>query len=94
MLLSPVSDSETEVYLTLTKFSDMIESAYQELAPHKIFQYIYDLSEAVNHFYHETKILAEEDEKRKLSYLTVIGMVQKVLEQCIELLGFEAPDKM
>ncbi|MBO5486611.1 MAG: arginine--tRNA ligase [Eubacterium sp.] len=94
VLLSPVSDSETEVYLTLTKFSDMIESAYQELAPHKICQYIYDLSEAFNHFYHETKILAEEDEKRKLSYLTLIGMVQKVLEQCIELLGFEAPDKM
>ena len=91
---APVSESETQLYLTLGKFADAVESAYKELAPHKICQYIYELSEAFNHFYHETKILAEEDEKRRNSYLCLIRLVQKVLEQCIDLLGFEAPDKM
>ena len=91
---APVSESETQLYLTLGKFADAVESAYKELAPHKICQYIYELSEAFNHFYHETKILAEEDEKRSNSYLCLIRLVQKVLEQCIDLLGFEAPDKM
>lgn len=91
---APVSKSETQLYLTLGKFADAVESAYKELAPHKICQYIYELSEAFNHFYHETKILAEEDEKRRNSYLCLIRLVQKVLEQCIDLLGFEAPDKM
>lgn len=91
---APVSESETQLYLTLGKFADAVESAYKELAPHKICQYIYELSEALNHFYHETKILAEEDEKRRNSYLCLIRLVQKVLEQCIDLLGFEAPDKM
>lgn len=91
---APVSESETQLYLTLGKFADAAESAYKELAPHKICQYIYELSEAFNHFYHETKILAEEDEKRRNSYLCLIRLVQKVLEQCIDLLGFEAPDKM
>lgn len=91
---APVSESETQLYLTLGKFTDAVESAYKELAPHKICQYIYELSEAFNHFYHETKILAEEDEKRRNSYLCLIRLVQKVLEQCIDLLGFEAPDKM
>ena len=62
---APVSESETQLYLTLGKFADAVESAYKELAPHKICQYIYELSEAFNHFYHETKILAEEDEKRR-----------------------------
>lgn len=93
-LLAPASPSETEVYLILSKFSEMMENAYHELAPHKICQYIYELSEAFNHFYHETKILAEEDETRKLSYLALIELVRKVLEQCTGLLGFEAPDKM
>lgn len=93
-LLAPASPSETEVYLTLSKFSEMMENAYKELAPHKICQYIYELSEAFNHFYHETKILSEEDETRKISYLALIQLVQKVLEQCIGLLGFEAPDRM
>ncbi len=91
---APVSESETQLYLTLGKFADAVESAYKELAPHKICQYIYELSEAFNHFYHETKILAEEDEKRRNSYLCLIRLVQKVLEQCIDLLGFEAPGKM
>lgn len=91
---APVSESETQLYLTLGKFADAVESAYKELAPHKICQYIYELSEVFNHFYHETKILAEEDEKRRNSYLCLIRLVQKVLEQCIDLLGFEAPDKM
>ncbi len=91
---APVSESETQLYLTLGKFADAVESAYKELAPHKICQYIYELSEAFNHFYHETKILAEEDEKRRNSYICLIRLVQKVLEQCIDLLGFEAPDKM
>ncbi|MCH5251717.1 MAG: arginine--tRNA ligase [Lachnospiraceae bacterium] len=94
VLLSPISESETEVYLTLNKFSDAVESAYEDLAPHKICQYIFELSEAFNHFYHETKILAQTDEDRKASYLKLIGLVQRVLEQCIELLGFEAPEKM
>lgn len=93
-LLTPVSDSETNLYLTLNKYADTIEGAYAELAPHRICQFIYELSEALNHFYHETKILAEEEEKRKASYLKLIGLVQRVLEQCIDLLGFEAPEKM
>lgn len=93
-LLAPVSGSETDLYLTLSKYADTIEGAYAELAPHRICQFIYELSEAFNHFYHETRILAEEDEKRKGSYLKLIGLVQQVLEQCIDLLGFEAPERM
>ena len=93
-LLAPANESETGVYLTLSRFADMMETAYKELAPHKICQYIYELSESFNHFYHETKILLEEDEKRKASYIKLLSLVQKVLESCIALLGFEAPDKM
>lgn len=93
-LLAPISESETGLYLTLSKFADMMETAYAELAPHKICQYIFDLSESFNHFYHETKILAEEKEERKASYLKLISLVQRLLEACIDMLGFEAPDKM
>ena len=93
-LLAPANESETGVCLTLSRFADMMETAYKELAPHKICQYIYELSESFNHFYHETKILLEEDEERKASYIKLLSLVQKVLESCIDLLGFEAPDKM
>ncbi len=93
-LLVPVQDSETGLYLTLCKFADTMEAAYSERAPHKICQFIYELSESFNHFYHENKILANEDEERKASYIQLLVLVKNVLEQCIELLGFSAPDRM
>lgn len=93
-LLPPISNSETELYLVLDKFIDSMESAYENLAPQRLCQYIYELSDALNHFYHETKILAQEDTQRRDSYLKLIHLVQRVLEQCIELLGFEVPEKM
>ena len=54
-------DAETELMLTTGKFNDVIAHAYQELAPHKICQYIYELANAFNSFYHGNKIMSEED---------------------------------
>ena len=72
----------------------MIENAYEEKAPHKICAYIYDVANAFNHFYHETKILGEEDENKKQSWIALLAFAQRVLETAIDILGFSAPDKM
>ncbi len=88
------SKSEKALYLTINRFADAMDTAYVEMAPHKVCQYIYELSEAFNHFYHETRIISEEDSGRRDSYLRLISLVQRVLLQCIELLGFTAPEKM
>ena len=72
----------------------VMETAYEETAPHKICAYIYDLANAFNRFYHETKILAEEDEKVQESYIAVLILTKRVLEACIDILGFEAPERM
>lgn len=93
-LLIPDCESETSLYLTLLKYSETIETAYREKAPHKICQFIYELSESFNHFYHENQILANQDEARKESYIQILLLVKNVLEQCIDLLGLSAPDKM
>ena len=93
-LMSPDSRSEINLYLTLAKFGDMMEAAYNEKAPHKICQFIYELSENFNHFYHENSILANENEEQKASYIQLLILVKNVLEQCIDLLGFQAPEKM
>ena len=80
--------------LDIAKANEVIENAAKELAPHKICSYIYDLANAFNRFYHETKILAEEDETKKKGYIALIKMAEDVLETGIGLLGFEAPEKM
>ena len=87
-------ESEKAVMLALVKYTEMMEIAYEELAPHKICAYIYDLANAFNHFYHETKILAEENEAKKQGYIALLILTKKVLESCIDVLGFEAPERM
>ena len=93
-ILAPQSESEKSLMLELVKFNSAIRNAYEETAPHKICAYIYDVANAFNHFYHETKILAEEDEKLKENYIRILEITRAVLEQSIDLLGFKAPERM
>ncbi len=91
---SELNESEKQLMLELSRFNEMMESAYREMAPHKICAYIYDLSNAFNKFYHENRIIAEEDEKKQTGYIKLLEVTKRTLEVCIELLGFSAPSKM
>ena len=88
------SSCEKELQMELARVSEVLEAACQEMAPHKICQYIYDLANGLNKFYHETKIIAEEDQEKQAGYMGLIGLTRTVLETCIGLLGFQAPDRM
>ena len=88
------NDSQKALMLELAKYNSVIDVAYEELAPHKICAYIYDLANAFNRFYHETKILAEEDKAKQQSYIALLTLTRDVLNTCIDLLGFEAPERM
>ena len=93
-LLPASNGSEKNLMLQLSGFGGMIESVFEEKAPHKICAYIYEVSNAFNSFYHETKILSEENQAQKESYIRLLQLTKRVLETSIDLLGFEAPDKM
>ena len=88
------SESEKALMLEAVKYNEVMENAFEELAPHKICAYIYDLANAFNRFYHETKILAEEDETKQKSYIALLKVTKEILEDCIDVLGFEAPERM
>lgn len=93
-ILAAHSESEKALMLEISKFNSMMESAYADTAPHKVCAYIYDLANAFNHFYHETKILAEMDETVQAGYICLLELTKRALEICIEVLGFAAPEKM
>lgn len=88
------NESEKALVMQLTAFNTAIENACAEIAPHKICAYIYDLANAFNRFYHETKILAEENAERKSALIALLLLTKDVLETCIDLLGFSAPERM
>lgn len=93
-LLAAHSASEKNLMLVLSRFNGMMENAFEELAPHKICAYVYELANAFNGFYHENKILAQEDEQIQQSYIGLLMLTKSVLEACIDVLGFSAPDRM
>jgi arginyl-tRNA synthetase len=90
----PTQESEKSLELELAKFNSAIRGAYEETAPHRICAYIYDLANAFNHFYHETRILAMEDEKKKGEYIRLLSLTKDVLVTCTDILGFDVPERM
>ena len=90
----PANAFAKDLMLSITKFGPTMEAALNAAAPNMICAYIYELAGAVNKFYHETRILTEENEELKAGYISLIALAKNILEQCIYILGFSAPEKM
>ena len=90
----PANPFAKELMIAVTKLGPTLESALRTSCPNLICAYIYELAGCVNKFYHETRILSEEDEALKAGYISLIGLAKNILEQCISILGFSAPEKM
>lgn len=93
-ITAPETAEAKDLMLALTRLPDALELAYRDCAPSAICAYTYELSGYANKFYHETRILTEEDKQKQQGYIALIGLTRRVLETCIDLLGFEAPEKM
>ncbi len=93
-ILPPGTQEERDLMLELTRFNDVMESAFAETAPHKVCAYIYDVANAFNRFYHVTKIIAEENEDIRAGYISLLTLAKQILETGIWTLGFAAPERM
>lgn len=93
-MLPAAGKLEKSLMFDLAGFSAMMDGAYQDLAPHRICAYIYQLSNDFNSFYHATRILTEEDAARKKSWIALLELTEQVLLTCIHVLGFDSPERM
>ena len=93
-ILAPSGEPEKTLMLALSRFSEVMLGSFEDLAPHKICAYIFELANALNHFYHETRIIAEEDKKKQAGYIGLVTLTRNVLLTCIDILGFDAPERM
>ena len=91
---APANIYAKDLMLAITKVGPALESALKTSCPNLICAYIYELAGAVNKFYHETRILTEEDKALQAGYISLIGLAKNILETCIDILGFSAPEKM
>ena len=93
--IAPADSAEAKaLQLELAQMPDQLAMAYRDSAPNTVCAYAYELAGAVNKFYHETRILTEPDPDRRWGYVALITFAKRVLEECIDLLGFSAPERM
>ena len=90
----PADQSARDLMLAVTRFAPSLENALATSSPNVICAYIYNLAGCVNKFYHENRILTEEDKQKQAGYIALIALAKNLLEACISILGFSAPDKM
>ena len=90
----PNSESERNLLLKITQFNEVITNSFMDYAPHKICQYIYELSNEFNRFYHENKIISEKNSLKQLSWIKLITLTKAILITCLDLLAIDVPDKM
>ncbi|MCR5848145.1 MAG: arginine--tRNA ligase [Lachnospiraceae bacterium] len=87
-------ETHKNLLMKIAGYNEMMNSVFEELAPHRICAYLYDLANVFNSFYHENKILTQEDEELKKNYIGVLKLTLGICEDCMQCLGFEAPDRM
>lgn len=90
----PYSESERNLMLKITQFNEVIANSFADYSPNKICQFIYEISNEFNRFYHDNKIISEQDSLKQYSWLKLISLTRDILTTCLDLLGIEVPDRM
>lgn len=94
VISEPYSQTERDLMMKLARFNEAIESSFTDKSPHRICDYLYETSNLFNKFYHENRIISEENKNKKASWINLISLAKGVLETGLDLLGIEAPEKM
>lgn len=84
---------EQALALLLSRFGETVADVAQNLQPHKLCTYLYDVAVATNAFYENCPVLKSEGETRA-SRLALVAASRRVLARGLGLLGIEAPDSM
>ena len=87
-------DITFELIKVLSGYEEAVRNAADRYEPSIIARYIISVASSFNKFYHECAILREEDEKIKLARLSLINVVQKIINEACSLLGMECPNEM
>ena len=88
------SDVDRDIIIALLRLATALTKSYEAKSLNDIAEYIYVLTSKYNKFYAENKVLLEEDESLKESWLVLTKAVYKVNSLLIDTLGLKVPEKM
>jgi arginyl-tRNA synthetase len=88
------SEKEIELLKKLGEFPAAVAEAAEKRIPHRITNYIFDLSSALHSFYNAEKVLDLENVEKSRARLALVKAVQITLRNALKLVGVSAPEKM
>jgi len=93
-LLPPQSDTERELLIKLFSVGDVLLRAFEDKTPNAICEVMFDIAGLFNRFYFENKILAQENEEIRASWLGIIELVRRMLLMLLDIFSTDVPEKM
>jgi arginyl-tRNA synthetase len=89
-----LKSEELAVLRKLNQFPEILEQITQDYLPNGLCNYLFELSQTFNTFYHEVPVIQETDEALKSFRLQLITATAQVIKNGLYLLGIEAPEEM
>ncbi|MEM4271702.1 MAG: arginine--tRNA ligase, partial [Candidatus Pacearchaeota archaeon] len=89
--IEKLTDAEKSLLLELSKFPEVVISAYYSLSPNLIANYAFQLAQNFNEFYHSTLVIKSENEQFRLA---LVDSFSQVLKNALSLLGISVLEKM
>ena len=86
--------AERELVGVLARFPAVIETAGEDLEPHRVATYTRELAEAFNGFYRACPVLTAESTATKQSRLALVVAAKHAVANALSVLGVAAPDSM
>lgn len=93
-ILPPQSDTERELLIKLFSVGDVLLRAFEDKTPNAICEVMFDIAGLFNRFYFENKILAQENEEIRASWLGIIELVRRMLLLLLDIFSTDVPEKM
>ena len=89
--LSDLTDDERSLARKISEYPEVVTKATDELMPHHICTYLYELAQAFNHFYEKNRVIGDS---RQAPRLALVKAYAGVLKHGLGLLNITAPEKL
>ena len=93
-ILAPGHEAERQLLLSVAALPEVLDRAMELRAPNHLAEFAYEVAAAFSRFYEVCHILGEPDPRRQASWLRLVELVRRILEQLLDLLGIEVPPRM
>ncbi|MBR5543190.1 MAG: arginine--tRNA ligase [Oscillospiraceae bacterium] len=93
-IIAPKNDTERELLIKLFSVGDVLLRAFDDKAPNAICEVMFDIAGLFNRFYFENKILANENEAERASWISIVSLVRDMLVTLLDIFSTDVPEIM